>query len=889
MKNRFPALTAVGLLFVGSLWADSNAKIQTGGQLLLPEKAAIVLPDVASAQENYAADDLAKHLKLITGAEFAKVSESSFNGPQGFYLGNTRKAAACGINLKELGEEGIHLKTDGASLILAGGKRGVIYAVSVFLEDALGCRWFAPDCATWPTRGTIDVPKLDRRYLPPLEFRSSDLGMVRSDDNVPRENQQAHNEYAVHLRLNGYYNNRKGEMGGFHYIGKTHELTDTFFQHVPPDKYFKTHPEYFSLVRGNRQPIQLCLTNPDVVDIVADSIRKQIRENPESRIFSIAQQDGEVACGCEKCTALVDAEGSQSGPIIHFLNTVSDTLKKDHPDIFLLTDAYAYSVKPPKKVKARPNVIVCFATFYCRFDKPITEGSPAHAEYLRKWAQCCETIYVYDYNTDFNHYLLPFPNFNSQKPNLQLYLENKVKGVFQQSCPFLQGEFNALRAYVTGKLLWDPSYDPDKAISDFCGAYYGPAAPMIQEYIRLFHQAAARSPAKGFGIYAGYSNHIYPDTLADAEKLLDRADTAVKNSPEFSRHVDLVRLSLLYTQLYIMRTKAKIIERDGKLVSEGVDAAIEPKKRRFETIANREKLHMLAEGGETIFLTAFLDSLPRPVTCDIAELRNADLNVQILPGYGGRIFRMTWLPTGRDILKIWRSFKEGDDFSRRKPMEGGYEERMGLLPRSPGMSEPYTILSKTANAITLEGITRDGACKITRVYELDQDKPVLHIISTFANNTDKARQITPYITAVFKTDLADAAEKRKLHIWQRDGKLNTVDLGGPGFSVEYAPWLKNLEEGPNGQWAIELKGSCMIPTWHPGNTNVQWDKAETDLTLVHRFGFDGEQVGRAWRRSSPSDLHLSIEVNARTLQPGKSFTFKQSLEVKTTEKLFLEK
>ena len=38
-----------------------------------------------------------------------------------------------------------------------------------------------------------------------------------------------------------------------------------FFQIVPPDAYFKDHPEWFALINGKRCRIgQLCLSNPQV-------------------------------------------------------------------------------------------------------------------------------------------------------------------------------------------------------------------------------------------------------------------------------------------------------------------------------------------------------------------------------------------------------------------------------------------------------------------------------------------------------------------------------------------------------------------------------------------------------------------------------------------------
>ena len=84
--------------------------------------------------------------------------------------------------------------------------------------------------------------------------------------------------------------------------------------------YYAEHPEYFSLVGGKRtnQTIhgQLCLTNPDVLRIATEQALRWLDEHPDVPILDISQNDGEGACECEKCAAVVAEEGSQHGPIL---------------------------------------------------------------------------------------------------------------------------------------------------------------------------------------------------------------------------------------------------------------------------------------------------------------------------------------------------------------------------------------------------------------------------------------------------------------------------------------------------------------------------------------------------------------------------------------------
>jgi len=61
----------------------------------------------------------------------------------------------------------------------------------------------------------------------------------------------------------------------------------TFYPLMPPAEFFDTHPEYYSLIEGKRihEHAQLCLTNPDVLEIIAERLLQKMRENPSNLIY----------------------------------------------------------------------------------------------------------------------------------------------------------------------------------------------------------------------------------------------------------------------------------------------------------------------------------------------------------------------------------------------------------------------------------------------------------------------------------------------------------------------------------------------------------------------------------------------------------------------------
>ncbi|MBM3493753.1 MAG: hypothetical protein FJX72_05445, partial [Armatimonadetes bacterium] len=142
-----------------------------GAKVVTPKTHAIVLPARSNAVERYAARELQHHVELATSHSLPIVSEPQLVNRIGLFVGRCKAHAD---PRTKLAPEGLRIRTIGPALALTGNGRGVLYAVYTFLEDHLGCRWFAPDCRTWPKSGRIAIGKLDRVYSPPLEYRGGD-------------------------------------------------------------------------------------------------------------------------------------------------------------------------------------------------------------------------------------------------------------------------------------------------------------------------------------------------------------------------------------------------------------------------------------------------------------------------------------------------------------------------------------------------------------------------------------------------------------------------------------------------------------------------------------------------------------------------------------------
>ena len=527
------------VLFAVSLASTALAappRLAAGGKT----RYTIVVDPDATAAEKHAAAELAVFLKQVTGADFPVKTTTQTPAAPLLLVGPGRVArqVAPNLDLENLKPDGIVIETVGENLLFAGDRpRGTLYAVYSFLEDAVGCRWWSSKVSTIPSLPDLTVPEQHVRYVPPLEYRES-FWMDAFDG-----------DWAVHNKSNGHSERLEEKHGGKVRYGGPF-FVHTFSMLVPPAKYFKEHPEYFSEVGGRRLDgyAQVCVTNEAVKKLITAKVLAYLRQDPNVQIISVSQNDCDNHCQCANCKKLEEEEGSPAGPLLHLVNYVAAKVGKQYPHVAIDTLAYQYTRQPPRHVKPLPNVIVRLCSIECDFAHPLTaKSNRTFAEDIRGWSKLCRRLYIWDYTTNFGHYIQPHPNLRVLGPNIRFFVDHGVRGIFEQGgYTSLGAEFAELKAWVLAKSLWNSRLDDRALVRQFVHGYYGAAAAPILEYIKLIHdEAEAKNTYLTCGSPAT-AEFLNMAMLAKADKLLDQAEAAVKDSPAVLQRVQVARLPLRY-------------------------------------------------------------------------------------------------------------------------------------------------------------------------------------------------------------------------------------------------------------------------------------------------------------------------------------------------------
>ena len=444
----------------------------TGGNLTIStmQNWHITVSDDATASERYAAEEFQKWFNQAT--RLTLPLDTTLNDGQ-IIIGAS----------STLGNEDVEITVDSRQIQVSGGMpRGILYAVYQFLEELVGIRFLTADHTYIRDASTLQIPCGSYTYSPPFSFRWS---YYRENSDAP--------EFAAKRKVNTVTDAEN--LGG-----KTQQqlINHSFHALVPYGTYGESHPEYYALVDGERDTNthgggpQLCVTNPEVIEVAAESAIRQLTERPEATNISVSQADTAAYCRCETCETLNEAEESPMGSQLTFVNAVAERIEKAHPHVKVGTLAYWYTRKPPKTVKPRHNVQIQLCSIECctlhAIDNPDCEQNQAFCQDTNEWGQICDDIWIWNYNTNFRAYDLPFPNLRSIAPNVRYFLRNNAKGVFMQANGNgLAGEFSDLRNYLISQLIWNPHLDADAHLNEFVNLHYEAAAPPILEYINFLH------------------------------------------------------------------------------------------------------------------------------------------------------------------------------------------------------------------------------------------------------------------------------------------------------------------------------------------------------------------------------------------------------------------
>ena len=547
-------------------------------------RACIVVADGGGEVERFAADELARYLQQITGAEFT-IGAAPAEGMYPISLGEAARNALADVDFDALHEDGFVVRSSPDGLLIAGKRPlGTLYGVYHLLEKCFGVRWFMPGelGTVVPSTPDLAIGALDETQEPDFRVRWIEDG-----------------DWALCNRMNVAVEVNEKPVG-VNWLWSFH----THFKLMPPEDYFDEHPEYFALIDGVRrrpkartQAQQLCTSNPEVIEAMAAAVCRTLEADPDIDIIALAPQDGGGFCTCPECQALDEERpedeawhATYSNRLAQFNNAVARIVGREHPDRLIKVGAYALYMRVPldPDYRPEPNLVIQACHTYSCNNHPIGDATcernrEMFTKELEHWAELTDHLFIYEYYNKGAWGGLPYPQIHVIKWDIPYFKDLGVEGFYTQAAG-RRFPVVGLNHYIASKLLWDADLDVDLLMADFYERFYEEAAEPMGRYWERLEAAFEENPnhMAPFGLdwtTLAAPKFFTPEVLADLDAAVTEAE-ALAQSEAVRERVHQCRMTVEFTTMtmdYLTRMQAEFrgIDRaDGQAVQAAYERAV---------------------------------------------------------------------------------------------------------------------------------------------------------------------------------------------------------------------------------------------------------------------------------------------------------------------------
>ncbi len=497
-------------------------------------QAEIALPDNAVLSAKFAAKELQKHIKLVSGAELPIVnSQAPRKLPNRIHLGYGAapadkspfawriKAEEKDLYIHGNDKEIAKNNLENFSRTLTGWwvvSSGTLMGTFDFLDREIGIRWYRPsdDGIFAPRSKDISIAAFDRQAKPRL------TNAAFSHISIYNTNRWKNRETAFHYVVETQLWLLRHRVVSCAWYDGGHAFT-TYWK-----RYGKKHPEYFAKLHdGTRRPlagdttgkyITMCVSSPALLkQIVADYRRGYGPQGKfkERYIISLGENDTPGMCTCSGCRAWdmpefdpnassywrdklvldsntrfsgfgVDEGGTYSyektsltDRYAKFWLTVQQELRKIEPDVTVMGYAYLNTVLPPKHVKLNKNILVVNVglPFY-----PLTEDRLA--SFWKEWNGWMATGCTMSFrpNTTWSGGAYPL-QYGERIGAVYRKLLREYPRVVQVNFDSLRGEYSNMGPmwYILARLTYRSDLTIEEIKNEYFGCF-GNAGKALREY-----------------------------------------------------------------------------------------------------------------------------------------------------------------------------------------------------------------------------------------------------------------------------------------------------------------------------------------------------------------------------------------------------------------------
>lgn len=489
--------------------------------------ASIAVMGPRSGQLNQAIADLQNFIQEATGAKLPIVDGKAVS--PAIVLGDCDLAKQAGLVGARMPIEGFAIKTTAEYVFIVGRDEnipgsparsdGTAWGVCEFLERFAGVRCYYP--------GDIgrSIPRTDTLRIEPVWLE--DAPMFRKREIWPPMSDPWRGKGTQLAPLHGFL--RSADSWPNHLAVHQPDWSNV-------KEYKEGRPEVFQLRSdGTRDFSMLCYSHPKTLETYLENIERSVAGKTPVHLgivgnaITVSPADAEIACYAPESRKLWDAKGGQYGSasrlVATFVANLAVEVKKRWPDKTVLYLPYLNYTVAPDGVTFPGNVEVqlCGMPGLALYKEP--DVARSEQENIDKWIKMTgRKIQGWHYSCwpeDRTPAVYLFPHTVRD-----FYKANRAKTVGT----FINGttdhwQRQHLSLYCWLKVLWNPEFDVDAAIDEYCRRMYGPAAATMRELAGLQIEGWEKGKLPGGRLSSkGIHEFCFPrQTVLRMEALLKQA------------------------------------------------------------------------------------------------------------------------------------------------------------------------------------------------------------------------------------------------------------------------------------------------------------------------------------------------------------------------------
>ena len=216
---------------------------------------------------------------------------------------------------------------------------------------------------------------------------------------------------------------------------------------------------------GKRNESQICFSSDGTQKFVEEHILDQFGHSADYPVkFMIAPNDNAIVCQCDRCKKCGNTPTNVSPALFQFVKKLATKFK--HHEFFAL-DYLTLNGYEGDELPENVGIFISTVSLAKSADFRTKLETKQFEAKVAKWKSEVPKVYVWDYLSNFDDYLTPFPNLLILQEQIKFYQEIGISGIFGNGSGYDKSAFDGLKTHTYSALLADPKVDVKSIVEDY--------------------------------------------------------------------------------------------------------------------------------------------------------------------------------------------------------------------------------------------------------------------------------------------------------------------------------------------------------------------------------------------------------------------------------------